>query len=550
MFASFKSDFSKLGTKYTRAANRARYFQRAEEGGLLIFSLFILIIMLMITGLAVDLMNAESQRSRLQATLDRAVLAGASLTQTLDSEAVVTDYFVKAGFEDALSNGQIVVSPSANGKTVSASANFNVNAMFLKLLGINSLNASAGGVAEESVTEVEISLVVDTSGSMGGTSVSGDTKINDLKAAAKEFVYLMQCDPDATAPFTGVCTTDPDTVSISLVPYNEQVLLGEDLIQQFNTTEEHTQSSCIDFTAADYDSIPVELDPLLLGGLADLTPNLRRSATIDPWGYGDSAVNWRRSCSPYSERTVSAYENDYQDLEVAIDDLYASGYTSIELGMKWGAALLDPAFRPAVENMATNLGVVTPNFVGRPFDYGEPSVKKVVVLMTDGKNTTQHIVRPGFRDGPSPFYVSTSGDTHDGHVSVYDAVNDDYYHVEEDMHSPTPDGASVVQLSYPEFWEEYTWSYYLEVDGHASLPAAVDEVFNGAKDVNLDAMCNAAKAQGITVFTMGFETSTASSLVMQSCASTPSHYYNVDGTDISQAFHSIARNIKALRLTN
>lgn len=528
-------------------------FGKSEDGSLIIFSLFLLVMMLIISGMAVDLMRAETQRSRLQATLDRSVLAGASLNQTLGAEAVVLDYFQKAGFGAHINAGAISVVQSASGKSVTAAVDMDISSYFLHMIGINSLKAPASGTAEESMTDVEISLVVDTSGSMGGTSVSGDTKINDLKVAAKEFAYLMQCDPDAEKPYDGVCTVVPNSVSISLVPYNEQVLLGENLIQQFNTTEEHTQSSCIDFSAADYANTAVELDPLVINAanLADPTPNLRRSATIDPWGSSVAAVDWRRTCSPYSQRAVSAYENSYQDLETSIDALYASGYTSIELGMKWGSALLDPAFRPGVKNLSENLGVVHSSFIGRPFNYNQPSTKKVIVLMTDGKNTTQHIVRDNFRDGPSPFFRNTEAGAHFGHVSVYDAVNDDYFWVDHNTHSATMDGdANAAVLTYPEFWDDYTWDYYEVAAADASLPVAVDEVFNAEKDTRLATMCDAAKAQGVTVYTMGFETSSASSLVMQSCASTQSHHFDVDGTDISAAFQAIARNINSLRLTH
>ncbi|MBV1866560.1 MAG: Tad domain-containing protein [Marinosulfonomonas sp.] len=536
------------------AAAKAKRFRKSEDGGLLIFSLFLFVMMLIISGLAVDLMRTETERTRLQSTLDRSILAGSSLTQTLDAKTVVLDYFARAGLADAITADDITVVQSVNSKSVSAAVSMNVDTFFLNLIGIDTLLAPAGGTAEESVTDIEISLVVDTSGSMGGTSASGNTKIQDLQKAAKEFVYAMQCDPNATPPFDGVCTVDPDTVSISLIPYNEQVLLGETLIQQFNTTEEHTQSSCIDFDVADYSTIAVELDPVVadpIFGLPDLTPDLRRSATIDPWGSGNSAVDWRRTCSPYNQRVVSPYEDDYADLEVAIDALYASGYTSIELGMKWGAALLDPAFRPAVQNLSDNLGVVSSGFVGRPFNYDRPATKKVVVLMTDGKNTTQHLVRDGFQAGPSPFYINTATGPHAGHVSVYDAVNDDYFLVEHGTHAASPDGdGDAVQMSYPDFWDTYTWKYYKNVASDASLPNAVDQVFNSAKNTRLDAMCNAAKTQNITIYTMGFETSTASSNIMKACATTPSHHFDVDGTDIGVAFQSIARDISALRLTH
>ena len=76
-----------------RAVNR---FRKDEDGSLIIFGMIIFLLMLMIGGMAVDLMRHERMRTELQQTLDRSVLAAASLTQDLDAEAVVRDYFAKA----------------------------------------------------------------------------------------------------------------------------------------------------------------------------------------------------------------------------------------------------------------------------------------------------------------------------------------------------------------------------------------------------------------------------------------------------------------------
>jgi Flp pilus assembly protein TadG len=83
-------------------------FGRDEHGSILILSLFLLVLMLMIAGMSVDQMRAETQSARLQSTLDRAVLAGASLEQTLDSEDVVRDYFAKAGLTEFLTDVTVV----------------------------------------------------------------------------------------------------------------------------------------------------------------------------------------------------------------------------------------------------------------------------------------------------------------------------------------------------------------------------------------------------------------------------------------------------------
>ncbi|MEE9387811.1 MAG: pilus assembly protein TadG-related protein [Paracoccaceae bacterium] len=554
MFSFLRTAEFNSGKTAATKVNALRQFRTSESGSLIIFSLFMLVIMLIVAGMAVDLMRTELNRTRLQATLDRSVLAGAALTQGLDAEAVVLDYFTKAGFGDVITANDITVVKSITGKTVSAAVAIDVQSYFLNLIGIDALKAPAAGEAQESASEIEISLIVDTSNSMNIISASGNSRIDDLKAAAKEFVYLMQCDPEATPPFDGNCTLEPNKISVSLVPYNEYVLAGETLLQQFNTTEEHTLSSCIDFTVSDYDTVAIELDPMVAnpsGGFPDLTPNLMRSVALDPNSLGTDATDAGRVCDPDTSRAILPYGNTHLELEAAIDALYAKGLTSIEMGMKWGGALLDPSFRPALANLSNNLGMVHSDFVGRPYDYGTPGTKKIIVLMTDGMNTTHRVVRPEYSEGPSPFYVNHHQGAHAGHVSVYDPTNGKYFALEHSQYRGQPDGGSkATQLSYPEFWESQSLRQAEIAAFWLKLPDAVDYVDGPEKDVHLDAICTAAKDQGITVFTMGFETSAEASLVMQSCASTPSHHYDVDGTDIGVAFHSIARNITTLRLTN
>ena len=48
---------------------------------------------------------------------------------------------------------------------------------------------------------------------------------------------------------------------------------------------------------------------------------------------------------------------------------------------------------------------------------------------------------------------------------------------------------------------------------------------------------------------MGFEVTDHSADVMRSCASTPQHFYRVQGLDIEYAFASIANQINQLKLT-
>ena len=76
-----------------------------------------------------------------------------------------------------------------------------------------------------------------------------------------------------------------------------------------------------------------------------------------------------------------------------------------------------------------------------------------------------------------------------------------------------------------------------------------DQINASTKDDQMDAICSAAKAQGIVVFSIGFEVTDHSADVMRDCASTPNHFYRVEGLDIEYAFASIANQINQLKLT-
>jgi len=106
-----------------------KHFTRREDGAMTIFAVFIFLMMLLVAGIGVDLMRNEMERTKLQNTIDRAVLAAADLDQTLDPQAVVTDYFDKAGVGEHLS--QVTVSDGINFRTVTAQANATTTTQFM-----------------------------------------------------------------------------------------------------------------------------------------------------------------------------------------------------------------------------------------------------------------------------------------------------------------------------------------------------------------------------------------------------------------------------------
>ncbi len=81
---------SVIKAKVTALRDRSRLhcknFASDQNGSLTAFTLVLFLLMVMMGGLAVDLMRYEQTRTTLQNTLDRATLASASLTQTLDPD--------------------------------------------------------------------------------------------------------------------------------------------------------------------------------------------------------------------------------------------------------------------------------------------------------------------------------------------------------------------------------------------------------------------------------------------------------------------------------
>ena len=64
----------------------------------------------------------------------------------------------------------------------------------------------------------------------------------------------------------------------------------------------------------------------------------------------------------------------------------------------------------------------------------------------------------------------------------------------------------------------------------------------------LSSICSAAKGKGIVIWSVGFEVTDASANIMRSCASSPSHFFRVEGEEITEAFQAIASQINQLRL--
>lgn len=541
-------DRARTQTSGDRRRGAVAAFAADEDGTVTIFGLIIFILMVWVGGIAIDVMRYEAQRTTLQATLDRAVLAAASLSQPFEPEDVVLDYFAAAQLGDY--RLRVQSEEGLNFRRVGAAAESDIDTMFMRLMNIDTLTTPANGTAEERITNIEISLVLDISGSMGAQSANpGQSKIEALRQAAREFV---------TTVLDGF-EDDEDLVSISIIPYNGRVNMGSDLAGVWNLTNEHSQSNCSRFYYDDF--LQVALDP---------SQPLQRMAHFSRynefWGY--SNYEWSNPiqtphCQTSEYGAILPWQSDETVLHNHINSLNADGWTAIDSGMRWAVALLDPSTNPALEGLA-DAGTVPEVFRGRPAAHDDDETMKVVVLMTDGANTNQYDIHDNRRSGPSPIWYSADNNDY----SVYFDEWDQWWHYDSNTWRDSPDGSDAVQLDFAEVWSRFSvramaehmypvraysgseWWRQSEVDeDYYYYRASINQyAWDSEGDARLSAICDATRETDVLVYAVAFEAPPAGETALQYCATQPAYYYDVAGTEISEAFASIARSINGLRL--
>lgn len=569
----------------TRTAPAVRRFLREEDGSLLILSLQIFIIMMITLGIAIDFVRFEERRALVQSTLDRAALAAASLNQKVDPETVAKDYIDKAGLSHLNAQPKATGGLNDEWRRVEITVQDTMPTIFGPIMKINSLSSEVSSAAEESVGTVEISLVLDVSGSMNesvsytdpstGKAVTS-TRIAVTQSAANSFIgQMFDTIQTPTAP--------AGRLAISIVPYNQNVVLGSTLTKGYTLSTDVSNGSyaktCIDLHEADFGTLGIDA-------------NVTQQRTM----YGDSVFSYDFNVSPWatwsiencvenSSRAILAYGNNETVLKQKITDLVASGDTAIDFGAKWGMALLDPLAAPAITKLIASKDV-SGDLTGHPFAYTNVSgnsantAMKVLVLMTDGENTRSYSTRPAFRTGPSGLKTTSSTAkltlTTDywGNISgysttglyYYDATrNPSYYNFKSGTWQGKPT-STLYDITFDTLWKTQKLSVHWMTDKVFSRPygtttAIKDATYNkmalrsqfADKDANLLKLCKAAKAKGVKVFTIAIDVADTSNgaKVLKACAEEgigSGKYYKTSSGQLSTTFASIAKKITALRL--
>ncbi len=349
-----------------RIGCRARALLRSPRGGVaMVFGLAVIPLFAMV-GLAVDGGRAYMAKSRLQAAVDAASLAGGhgfSMAQA-QASADARMYFDANYASDYLGGEleQFTVTPHEDTGEFEVRAQAEIPTTFMRVLGIDTVEVSASSVAASAHKGLELAMVLDTTGSMLWRDANNAVKITSLKTAATSLVDILFGDDETL-----------DDLWISIVPFTTAVNVGSSRTNWLTgysaaNFAPDTWDGCVQARAAPYDQ--------------DDTPPADQPFRAYLWPSDEDDNDWppvsnNRGPNLYCiQNQVVSLTNQRETLEDAIDDLVASGGTVPPVGLVWGWRAISPSWRSL-------WGGATPN--NRPLDYDDEDSIKAVVFMTDGQ---------------------------------------------------------------------------------------------------------------------------------------------------------------------
>lgn len=345
--------------------SQLRRLLRDQQGNVAVISALMLLPMLVLAGGATDIARYEAHRAQLQDGVDRAVLAAASLTQDLSVEETAAEYLKSVSFIDEV-DLEYDYETSLNAREVTITARYSLATAFLPLIGINSMDMMARASAEERRRNVEVSMILDISGSMRWSTPAGaPTRISLLRPAAKSFIDAL------------LTEGTKDTTSITIVPYAGSANPGAAMFSILGVPRKHSYSSCLNFVSGDYGM-----------GLIPFSQRLQTAHfTQNHNGVNEPGLEW--AWCPYEATAITYLSNDADVLKAEIDAMRMHDGTGTAIAMKWGMLMLEPAAQPIVAQ-AVAAGLVPNQFADRPAPFDDGETLKVLVLMTDGAISPQY----------------------------------------------------------------------------------------------------------------------------------------------------------------
>jgi len=164
-------------------------------------------------GLAVDFSRALLVKNRLSSALDATALAlGGQVGLTSAEVTAKANAYFLANYPDDEIGRPSALRIQYGDDAVVVAADATVDTLIMGIIGYNELSVTAEAEVRRSSNSLEVSLVLDVTGSMAGS------RIADLKTAAADLVDIVVWD--------GQSSSDPQYSKLALIPYANAVNVG------------------------------------------------------------------------------------------------------------------------------------------------------------------------------------------------------------------------------------------------------------------------------------------------------------------------------------
>jgi Flp pilus assembly protein TadG len=356
----------------TSKTKRLRYacgFGRDEGGSVMILSAILLPVLMLVVGFGVDYSNAVRVRTTISVALDAALLATArdlsiGAIEESDVNAQVNDYFNANVAGSNLKNvavGAVQTALDTTDGTISGSVDADVETAFSGIVHADNLNVGTDGEATYNLLNIELALVLDVTGSMGGS------KLSNMKTAAKDLIDLIIPESNQSG---GI-----DKVRVSVVPYSDLVNVGE---YEEAVTGYTSGESCVFERVGNL----ATRDRPPKGPVPGFHGDDDGEVNSPPGGNGNrsgkAVVNHPRNFGGYvcNNPSLLPLTGEKQTLTSKINSLSTAGWTAGHIGIQWGWYTLSPRFNRVWPSESDAR------------KYNEPKNLKVMVVMTDGSFNT------------------------------------------------------------------------------------------------------------------------------------------------------------------
>ena len=263
------------GTFFSRQRAGASKLLRDRRGNAMILTAAAILPIIGIVGSAIDIGRAYMTQLRLQQACDAGVLAGrramAGGTYSSDADAEAHKMFNFNFPENIYGSQNIAFSARALDDTadVGGTATAQLPTALMYVFGMPQFNLSANCVAKLEISNTDVMLVLDVTGSMGlYQTADGTNRMTALRDAAKLFFTTM----------TSAATEGDGRLRFGMVPYASTVNVGEILRKK--------DASWI----SDYTLLPSRSAIMKLSWSGG-TPNVIKNGTLSPSAGSGSWTN-------------------------------------------------------------------------------------------------------------------------------------------------------------------------------------------------------------------------------------------------------------------